>query len=334
MQFINNSIKSGGVVSKHHERLRARLISRIEALTLPPSTTFPKTPATMSSNSFKKPRGLSIDTSITSMDSQSSQKSIDKEDEMVERGDVKSYMVIDAYRPKKADEIALKIGDRVQVMMTFTNGIAHGTNLTSTETGFFPLSSINAPKTLFVDASSTSLIPPTLPMVESPLLKTTPPISAGMNPTRKIETAEGMFMFSMVPPAEALKIIASMPAERRVQYLKQMGSSSPTTTAAIVNDNKIQNFTPHRRQSNTMENWTKVQKGWRDALEAEITLDLETEATAISKTPSSGTLKSVKERRESFWRKIAENYKIERVDDADSTATTESPSTSPRAIVH
>lgn len=114
----------------------------------------------------------------------------------VDEDDEKVYVVQQLFVPLEKDEIRMSVGDKVTIKMTFVNGEAHGVNLTTGESGMFPIAcTTSSPNNLNLDTPLTT--PPT---PDSPLTDT----QIHLPPT---------------PSQKALSSIAEIRAVRRVGYL-------------------------------------------------------------------------------------------------------------------
>ncbi|KAJ3349514.1 hypothetical protein HDU91_006377 [Kappamyces sp. JEL0680] len=55
---------------------------------------------------------------------------------------ITKYVCIKPFTPKKKDDVAMMAGDSITISMTFTDGWAHGNNLTTGSIGMFPISCV------------------------------------------------------------------------------------------------------------------------------------------------------------------------------------------------
>jgi hypothetical protein len=90
-----------------------------------------------------------------------------------------------------------------------------------------------------------------------------------------------------------------MPAGERVQYLERLGALTPPTPDSQVS----------HTNTTASENWTKLRDGWHQALHAELhSFRNGNGEQSVEELDNGGWNKRM--RRESFWKMIADNYKL------------------------
>ncbi|KAJ3054379.1 hypothetical protein HK097_001988 [Rhizophlyctis rosea] len=161
----------------------------------------------------------------------------------VEDGLLPSYVAVEDFEPKRRDDMRLRVGDRVTISMTFTDGWCHGYNQTTNAMGMFPISNLAIkPKTTAARRSTTkrsSKGPSTPAATPGGVTSPTTPESATSGsyfppqpPADQSQKQKGKLLFSMVPVDQALEIVtSSLSASRRAEYFETLLRQTTTTSS-------------------------------------------------------------------------------------------------------
>ncbi|KAI9098254.1 hypothetical protein DFS34DRAFT_620142 [Phlyctochytrium arcticum] len=208
-----------------------------------------------------------------------------------------SYHVVKAYEPRKRDDMRLRVDDMVTISMTFTDGWCHGYNHTQKTMGMFPISAVavldrknRSQKPAPARFNSGEPSPP--PDSVAPFA---PPPSRNNTETKRPEQKKsgnggGKLIFSIVPPEQAIEIVAeSLTAERRAHYFetllrdaKKSNSITSTSPTSPHSPNDSTSSNPLEAQlrasmegasgeeSRAKQAWRKLRVNWKDAVREQL----------------------------------------------------------------
>ncbi|KND03129.1 uncharacterized protein SPPG_02190 [Spizellomyces punctatus DAOM BR117] len=201
---------------------------------------------------------------------------------LVDQEELPSYTVIKAFEKRKRDDMILTVGDKVTISMTFTDGWCHGYNHTTHTMGMFPISSVAV-----IDRKHSKSKPrqasneeANSPESNSSATLTSPETPSSVNevhpPTQKPE--KGKLLFSMVPPEQAMEIVAeSLSAERRAHYFETMlrdakATPSPKSEELDPLENQLRASMEGAagQESRAKLAWRKLRVGWKDAVRKQL----------------------------------------------------------------